>query len=107
MAEPLLTSVFGAGATQTISTLTIQKSGLTGLTPAAINTSESLLVAILVRAMLTLTPSAAANNNDQNLSIARTPDTLITVGVSTDYTVNLLVSMRKKILSAGIVPDGY
>lgn len=47
MAEPTLTQVFGSGATQDATTITISKSDLTeiGLTPDANNSAESLLIA--------------------------------------------------------------
>ena len=47
-----LTDLFGSGATQNATSLTIQKSDLVGLTPSSSNTAESLLVAILVKASL-------------------------------------------------------
>ncbi len=49
MAEPTLTEVFGDNATQDATTLTISKADLvdTGLTPAADNTAESLVAALL------------------------------------------------------------
>ncbi|YAG14530.1 hypothetical protein NSTC745_03875 [Nostoc sp. DSM 114161] len=45
-----LTDLFGDGAVQTSTTLTIKKSDLITLTPFINNSAESLLVAILVRA---------------------------------------------------------
>lgn len=47
--NPPLTTLFGAGATQDATTLTIQKSSLPDLTPAASNNSEALLVGLLRR----------------------------------------------------------
>ena len=47
-----LERLFGAGATQTAATLTISKADLTGLTAAADNRAEQLLVAILARCLL-------------------------------------------------------
>jgi hypothetical protein len=107
MAEPLLTEIFGAGATQTATSLTILKAGITGLTPQSANTAESLLVAILVRAMLHLSPANAANNPNQSASIVRVADTLITQGGGQIYTINLLTSLRRSTVSTGVVPDAY
>jgi hypothetical protein len=64
MAEPLLTAVFGANATQTSTDLVIKKSDLTsvGLTADANNSAESLLVAINLKAQTALTESARDTN---------------------------------------------
>ncbi|OUL28282.1 hypothetical protein BV378_07620 [Nostoc sp. RF31YmG] len=42
-----LAQVFGTGASQTATTVTIQKSGLVGLTPNANNRAEEILAAII------------------------------------------------------------
>lgn len=71
MAEPSLENIFGAGATQSASTLTISKTDLAsaGLTAATENTSESLLAAILFLAKESLTAENFANNADQSITI--------------------------------------
>ncbi|MBC1242280.1 hypothetical protein GNE10_35350, partial [Nostoc sp. 2RC] len=57
MAEPTLTQVFGANATQDATTITITKADLTGvgLTAASENTAESLFTAIVLKAQTALT----------------------------------------------------
>lgn len=72
MAEPLLTQIFGAGATQTATTLTIAKADLAtvGLTASANNTAEGLFVALLLIAKASLTPATLETNFDQSVSIA-------------------------------------
>jgi hypothetical protein len=69
MAEPTLVQVFGTGATQDATTLTIQKSALTavGLTASANNTAESLLVAILLLADNHL--NATNQNTDPDIQV--------------------------------------
>lgn len=47
-----LTDLFGSGATQNATSLTIVKNDLIGLTPSLSNSAESLLAAILVKASL-------------------------------------------------------
>jgi len=71
MAEPTLQAVFGAGATQTSTTITITKADLTsvGLTASATNTAESLLAAIVLKAQTALTQSAFDTNIDQSITI--------------------------------------
>lgn len=71
MAEPTLTQVFGSGAVQDSSTLTIQKSALVamGLTAAANNSAESLVVGLVKLWQSYLTPANLEANADQQISI--------------------------------------
>ena len=57
MAEPTLTEVFGAGATQSSTQLVIDKADLVamGLTASAANTAESLLIALVKQWQINLT----------------------------------------------------
>lgn len=68
MAEPTLQDVFGVGATQTATTITISKSDLP-ITPAVDNTAERLLAGIIKRAATTLTESSFEANADQSITI--------------------------------------
>ncbi len=72
MAEPTLVQVFGSGATQDASTLTIQKSALAtvGLTASGTNTAESLLVAILLLAATYQNEANQTSNPDIQVTIA-------------------------------------
>ncbi|MDB9305446.1 hypothetical protein PN488_13855 [Nodularia spumigena CS-591/12] len=69
MAEPLLTEVFGAGATQTETQLIISKADLAavGLTASASNTAESLFVSLQMLARIPLTEENFQLNPEQNL----------------------------------------
>ncbi|MFM6252850.1 MAG: hypothetical protein ACKPEQ_27520, partial [Dolichospermum sp.] len=64
MPEPTLTEVFGAGATQTATTLTISKSALAtvGLTASSDNSAEAILAAILLIAKINLTETKFESN---------------------------------------------
>ncbi|MEM6436176.1 MAG: hypothetical protein AAF773_20340 [Cyanobacteria bacterium P01_D01_bin.115] len=72
MAEPTIPAVFGAGATQDGTTLTINKADLVavGLTADASNTAESLLTAIILLAKSALTEDGFNTNLDQSLTVA-------------------------------------
>ena len=72
MAEPSLTDVFGAGASQTSANLTVAKSALAavGLSVTAENTAESLLAAIILLAKAKLTEASFSTNIDQSVVIA-------------------------------------
>ncbi|MFM6920263.1 MAG: hypothetical protein ACKPKT_22270 [Dolichospermum sp.] len=72
MPQPTLTEVFGSGATQTATTLTISKSTLAtvvGLTATQDNSAESLLAAILLIAKINLTEEKFTLNIDQSIVI--------------------------------------
>lgn len=71
MPEPTLTQVFGAGATQSATSITILKADLAsiGLTAGAANTAESLLAAIVLKANAYLTQTAFDANIDQSITI--------------------------------------
>lgn len=72
MAEPTITQVFGSGATQTATTLTIHKAALAtvGLTADANNTAESLFVAMLLLAKNQLTVANQVLNVEQGITVA-------------------------------------
>lgn len=69
MPEPTLTQVFGINATQTATTLTIAKADLVGLTAAADNRVEALVVAILLKAKVYLNSTTQETNPDIQITI--------------------------------------
>ncbi|MEL6555474.1 MAG: hypothetical protein AAFQ63_18740 [Cyanobacteria bacterium J06621_11] len=95
MPEPSLTDVFGAGATQDATTITIQKANLPGLTPATENSAESILAAIGVQAKTTLTQASFETNQDQSIVVADGFDSI----VSRDDGSGTLVSYRQQQLT--------
>lgn len=95
--EPTLVQVFGAGAVQDSSTLTIQKSALAakGLTSSANNTAESLVVALFKQWETYLTAANLDANAEQQISIENSYQSIITRN-NTQYrqfakTINLQV----------------
>lgn len=112
MAEPTLTQIFGAAATQSATTLTIAKADLAalGLTATATNTAESLLVALLLKAREVLTPLAAETNPDQSVTVAQAEfnfQTLVIRNNATYRQSSYAINLQK--LDAGniIDPDDY
>lgn len=93
MAEPTITQIFGSGATQTGSSITILKSDLVavGLTATASNTAESLLTALILLAKATLTQANFEGNQDQSIVIAPGFDSII----QRDDGSGTLVSLRQ------------
>jgi hypothetical protein len=111
MAEPTLVEVFGAGATQTATTVTIQKSSLTGLTASATNNAEGIFAAIVKQASGVLTSTNYGTNPDQSITIAPGFDSISyrTINnVQTPYLQSqITVNFSKPQSSAGITPDSY
>ena len=111
MAEPTLVEIFGAGATQTATTITIQKASLTGLTPSATNSAESLFAGIVKQAATTLTDANFAANSDQSITLVPSFESIIqrTVGgVLTGYLQSQFnIGFNKLQSTTGITPDSY
>jgi hypothetical protein len=91
MPELSLTQVFGAGTTENATTLTIPKSNLGGVIPAATNPADSLAAGLIIRLNSVYTQAARAANPDQSLvvSLNALPSTAINLTVSPPQ--NLLV----------------
>lgn len=112
MAEPTLTQVFGAGATQTATTLSIAKADLAavGLTASATNTAESLFVALLLLAKNVLTLTAQETNADQSVTVTESDfnfQTLVTRNNQTYRQSTYAVNLQKLDTGNIIDPDDY
>jgi hypothetical protein len=110
MAEPLLTDIFGAGATQTATTITILKADL-AMTASSTNRAETLFAAINKKAATYLTSTNFAANADQSISIAPGFDSIVYRtfnSVQSPYLqTQLTLSFVKAQASAGVTPDDY
>jgi hypothetical protein len=110
MAEPTLQDIFGAGATQDATTITILKSDLP-MTAAAVNGGERIFAAIAKKASGVLTTTAFAANADQSISaqtgfdsiIYRTFNSVQSAYLQTQLTFNF----AKIQTTAGVTPDDY
>lgn len=109
MAEPTLTQVFGAGATQTATTITIVKADLPGLTASATNRAESLIVGILLKAKAGLAKTTFETELDQSVYIESGFPGFSFRGTNNDsYRVDQLTVNLSKLDTAGIIdPDDY
>ena len=113
MAEPSLSNVFGANATQDINTVTIAKVDLAavGLTADSANTAESLLVAILLLAKQYLTPANLAINEEQAVTVVNGFDTVVprinAQNEVTSYEQRVLSVNMLKLATGTIDPDDY
>lgn len=109
MAEPTLISVFGAGATQTANTITINKADLPGLTAAATNTAESLVVGLLLRFQSSLTKTGFGADLDQSIYVESGYPTFAFRGSNnSQYRVDQLTINFAKVDTTSIIdPDNY
>lgn len=107
MAEPTLQQVFGAGATQTATTITITKADLTGLTASATNTAESLFVALLLKAGASLTDANLQTNPDQSISIVDSFESLVTRNNTSYRQKTYSVNLQKLDANTPISPNDY
>ena len=113
MAEPTITQIFGAGATQTGSQVTISKTDLqaVGLTASATNTAESLLAAILFLAKSYLTQANFDANTDQNITILPGFNSIVQrddgSGTFVEYRQNQFNVNLHKLDSDSLDPDDY
>jgi len=109
MAEPTLQQIFGAGAAQTATTLTIQKADLPGLTAAADNRAESLFVGMFLIAKNQLTAANQEANPEQSITITDgfPPQSLVTRNNQQYRQNTFAVNMQKLDPGATIDPDDY
>lgn len=112
MAEPTLVQVFGAGATQTATTVTIDKAALSavGLTATASNTAESLFVALLLVAKAQLSVINQDLNVEQGVTIADQDfdfQSLVTRNSATYRQTTYSVRLQKLDTANIIDPDDY
>lgn len=109
MAEPTIEQVFGAGASQTATTLTINKNSLLRLTASANNTAESLITAIAITAQQNLTEENFNLNLDQSIYITSGFPGFTNRGENNDYyrVDQVTINLARLDTSTQIDPDAY
>jgi hypothetical protein len=107
MAQPTLQQLFGANCSQTSTQFIIDKSDLEGLTPSENNSAESLLVAILKKAAVFLTPEKAQADTEIQVSIERGSDNITTRNNQQFRQYNFTLELYKLDASTDIDPDDY
>jgi len=111
MPEPTIVDVFGPGATQTLTTITILKSDLPTLTPAANNRGDQMFMGIILRAQANLTVAARNLDLDRSIAIEPSFDQVVsrTVGATTNnyYQSGLTISAQKINTNTAIDADDY
>lgn len=114
MAEPTLTEVFGANATQTSTQLIIAKSDLTavGLTSASSNSAESLLTALVKLWASELTEENRDSNIDQSVAVVQDAVPSFVSRIDGTNTITYIrdtfsVQLDKTYSASEIDPDDY
>lgn len=111
MAEPTLEEVFGTGATQTATALSVLKSAMTarGLTASASNTGESMFVFMILQAAINLTESNRLTDLvNRNVSVAYSGQDLIDQGGTSIFLRDTYqVSLYRATTVQAIDPDNY
>lgn len=107
MAEPTLSDVFGANATQDATKIVIMKADLAapGYTPGAADKAETILFAIFKKAAAYLTPTALDSNLDQSISIDSGIASLDSRGGQNFRQQSYSFNVQKPDNSADISPD--
>lgn len=80
MAEPTLQQIFGTNASQTSTDIILKKADFTdvNLTASATNRAEALFAAIMLKALLYLTPTNQESNVDIQITIEPSYESLVT-----------------------------
>lgn len=110
MPEPSLTQVFGAGATQDATTLTISKADLAsvGLTAALNNNPEALVVALVLKWASYLNETNQTTDNDIQITIADSGFPQIVTRNSIQYRqVTYNVNLQTPDTGFTVDPDNY
>ncbi len=107
MAEPTLVEVFGTGATQDATTITIQKSSLPRLTPSATNKAEALLIGIVLQAQSSLSQTNFDSNIDQSIYFSAGFPGFTNRGTdNTQYRVDQVTINLAKVDTGSIIDPG-
>jgi hypothetical protein len=110
LAEPTLQDIFGVGATQTATTITILKADLP-MTAAAVNRGEQILAATIIKASDKLTTANFASNPDQSISIEPGYNQTVYRSINNNQIENLriplTINFSKLQQTAGVTPDDY
>lgn len=107
MAEPTIQQIFGAGATQTAGAITIQKADLAGLTPAADNRGEQLLVAVLLKAKSFLTTVNQEANPEQSVTLEDSFDSITLRNNASYRQKTISINLQKLDVDTGVDPDDF
>ena len=109
MTIPSLTDIFGAGATQTATTVTIAKADLPGLTATATNNGQQIFTALLLKAAAKLTTANRTSDPDIKITIDYGGQTIFPIANSQnlDRQDSYSVLLYKQVPRADVDPDDY
>jgi hypothetical protein len=109
MTVPTLADVFGPGATQTATTITIAKADLPGLTAMATNNGQQIFTGILLKAAAKLSTTNRTADADVKITIDYTGQSIFPVAGSDalDRQDSYSVVLHKQESKADVDPDDY
>ncbi len=108
MAAYTLTEIFGAGALQDIGTLTIQKASLPGLTAAAANNADALLVGLMVLWLTNLTEvNRLTDEVNREVSFTDAGVDIVSGQTQDFFRRSYALSLYKLFAIAALDPDDY
>lgn len=111
MAEPTLSDIFGVASIQDAATLSLQKADFasTGLTAAAANSAESLLVALILRSALLLTEeNRLLDLPNRNVAVVYSGQDLINQGGGNVFLRDTYqISLYRVTTIEAVDPDNY
>jgi hypothetical protein len=107
MPKSVLAAAFGSGASQDATKLTIQKGSLNGLIANSNNSTESLLVALLLHCSRKLLIGDLDLDLDREIAVELSPATTVSrQGV--EFTQNMfVVIVQKPFVATSINPNDY
>lgn len=107
MAKPTLQEVFGPGATQTATTITIAKADLPDYTPTFDDGGEKVFAGIFVRAKTALTTTGLDSNPDQSISVEDSFESLPTRNDKVYRRNTQSVNFDELVPASRIIPNNY
>ena len=109
MAEPTLQQIFGAGSTQTSTSLSIAKADYPALSADAANRAEQMFVAIFIKALSVLTEENQATNTEQSITITKSfsPESLVTRNDKQYRQLQFIVNFQKEEVGIELDPNDY
>lgn len=109
MTIPSLTDVFGSGATQTATTVTIAKADFPTLTASATNNGQQLFTAMLLKAAAKLSSANRTADADIKITIEYGGQTIFPLAGSEnlDRQDSYSIVLHKQVPKADVDPDDY
>jgi hypothetical protein len=104
---PSLTDVFGPGASQTATTVTVAKTDFPTLTPTSDNNGQELFVGIILQAIKKLNPTARGTDPDIKIEITYTGQAVYPGPDKNDRQDSYTIVLHKDVPQEMVDADDY